>query len=139
METSPNTGLQSLPNIVQQLPKVNESNEKQIHENLVAVEAYLSNAILDVPIPDNLVAANQVQDWTINATSPTEAFAQEAPYAAGMVMFLYVSAGGLLRTSKNRSPCFLHRTLSNAARTKSLVYASCPICRTFIYPASTAR
>ncbi|KAL8980136.1 MAG: hypothetical protein Q9205_004695 [Flavoplaca limonia] len=82
METSPNTGLQSLPNIVQQLPKVNESNEKQIHENLVAVEAYLSNSILDISIPDNRVAANQVQDWTINATSSTEAFAQEARFAA---------------------------------------------------------
>ena len=31
METIPNTGLQSLPNIVQQLPKVNESNERQVN------------------------------------------------------------------------------------------------------------
>ncbi|KAL8657980.1 MAG: hypothetical protein Q9226_001390 [Calogaya cf. arnoldii] len=61
-----------------------ELNVIQLHESLVTIEAYLSDSQLDLSIPDNQVAATELQDWTINVISSTDAFAPEAPYAAGM-------------------------------------------------------
>lgn len=56
----------------------------QIHESLVAAEACLSNSLLDLSTQDNHVAATQLQDWTIEVISSTDAFAREAPYAVGL-------------------------------------------------------
>ncbi|KAL8856733.1 MAG: hypothetical protein Q9178_006690 [Gyalolechia marmorata] len=72
-------GPQDFPKIVK---KLTETEEQPLGERLLEAEAYLSNSLLDPSIPENHVAANQLQDWTIKAISSTDEFAIEAPYAA---------------------------------------------------------
>ncbi|KAL8850638.1 MAG: hypothetical protein Q9221_004424 [Calogaya cf. arnoldii] len=77
-------GPEGFSEIVKQLPSTNEEDSHQLHDILVNIEAYLSDSQLDLSIPDNQVAATELQDWTVNVISSTDAFAPEAPYAAGM-------------------------------------------------------
>ena len=96
-------GPQDFPKVVEKLMETEEQavrksvnfpyafhplNYLQLGERLLEAEAYLSNSLLDPSIPENHVAANQLQVWTIKAISSTNEFAIEAPYAAGMVNLL---------------------------------------------------
>ncbi|KAI4110740.1 MAG: hypothetical protein LQ339_001014 [Xanthoria mediterranea] len=74
--------IQKLPNLVERLTRTNKKSSNQLHQSLVAAEAYLSNSLLDLSDLDNRFAAHQLQDWTIGVISSTHAFAKEAPYAA---------------------------------------------------------
>ena len=93
------------PDVVKQLTRTNKKSNNQVdgefpckirhvlidiqlHQSLIAAEAYLSNSLLDLSDLDNRFAANQLQDWTIGVISSTDAFAKEAPYAAGMLILL---------------------------------------------------
>ncbi|KAL8789288.1 MAG: hypothetical protein Q9213_001211 [Squamulea squamosa] len=71
-----------LSSVVNRFTKAEEQSNDQILECLLAAEAYLRKCQVNPAIPENHVAATQLQDWTIKVISPTDAFAQEAPYAA---------------------------------------------------------
>lgn len=56
--------------------------EKGKHESIVAGEAYLRNRIPGLNGPEIHIAGNQLQEWVIDVISPTDAFAEEPPFAA---------------------------------------------------------
>ncbi|KAL8996287.1 MAG: hypothetical protein Q9169_004173 [Polycauliona sp. 2 TL-2023] len=80
---------QPLPVVVKQIISSDKDTNIQVHENLIAAETFLSNSQLDLSDPDNIVAATQLRDWTIQVISSAEAFAKEAPYAAGIVISIF--------------------------------------------------
>ncbi|KAL8764706.1 MAG: hypothetical protein Q9209_007917 [Squamulea sp. 1 TL-2023] len=73
---------QHFSSVVDRVTKVDEQSHDQILEYTLAAEAYLRYCQVDMSIPENHIAATQLQDWTIRVISSADAFAPEAPYAA---------------------------------------------------------
>ncbi|KAL8726394.1 MAG: hypothetical protein Q9166_006745 [cf. Caloplaca sp. 2 TL-2023] len=75
------TNPQEFPSVIKRIVQA-ENNSNNVHEHILAAEAYLRGRQIDLSISENHVAATQLQDWTIQVISPTDVFAPEAPYTA---------------------------------------------------------
>ncbi|KAL9030954.1 MAG: hypothetical protein Q9196_000975 [Gyalolechia fulgens] len=68
----------SFPAVVRRLIEV----EKGKHESILAGEAYLRNRRIGCRTPEIHNAADQLQNWIVDVILPTDAFAEEPPFAA---------------------------------------------------------